>query len=99
MELSQLTEAVLVWTGWGRDVLPCRNDSSVVDCFGSEIAVRLIPIIKSLEDDFYSSDARFSASNLEEMGKIAAQQFKDRHPELADEISQAFAWCYTYDFK
>ena len=33
------------------------------------------------------------------MEKLSSQQFKQKHPDVADEIVQAFAWCYTFDFK
>jgi hypothetical protein len=33
------------------------------------------------------------------MGRIAAEEFKSKHRELPDEIAEAFAWCYTYDWK
>jgi hypothetical protein len=54
--------------------------------FGAEIASKLTLVIKSLEKDFYSSDAKYVAPNLEGMGKMATEQFKKMHPELPDEI-------------
>jgi len=36
---------------------------------------------------------------LQEMERQASEQFKQRHPTVADEIVKAFAWCYTFDFK
>ena len=98
-DFSQLIEAVLIWTGWGRSIVPQRNDILLVNNFGAETASKLKPIIKSLEDEFYSSEARNIAANLEEMGKMAAEQFKSKHPEIPDQIVKAFAWCYTYDYK
>lgn len=99
IELSLLVEAVRVWTGWGRDVMPRRDDSLLVEHFGAEVAAKLLPIIKSLQDDFYLSDARFVADDLQEMEKLSSEQFRKKHPAVADEIVRAFAWCYTFDFK
>ena len=98
-EFWQLTEAVLLWTGWGKEAWPRRDDSLLVNHFGPELAAKLLPAIKSLEDDFYSSDARFVAADLQEMAKISAEQFRKKHPGIAEEIVKAFAWCYTFDFK
>ncbi len=95
----QLIEAVHVWTGWGRSAMPSRNDQRVADHFGVQAAAKLLPLIKSLEDDFYVSDARLSAANLQEMERLASEQFRQKHPTAAEEIVKAFAWCYTYDFK
>ncbi len=95
----QLVEAVLLWTGWGRNAVPLRDDSLLASHFGDELASKLLKVIKSLEDDFYASDARFAAADLEEMEKLSVAEFKGKHPAVADEISKAFSWCYTFDFK
>jgi hypothetical protein len=99
LNFPQLIEAVLVWTGWGRSIAPSRDDARLANQFGGEVAAQLLSLIKSLEEDFYSSDARLVAANLQEMEKLASEQFKRKHPTVADEIVKAFAWCYTFDFK
>ena len=95
----QLIEAVRLWTGWGQSPLPNRNDSRLLNHFGGDIGTKLLSLIKSLEDEFYASDARLRAANLQEMEKLASEQFKQKHPSIADEIVKVFAWCYTFDFK
>ena len=37
-EPSILVEAVLLWTGWGHEKTPSRNDSLLVKHFGGELA-------------------------------------------------------------
>lgn len=95
----QLAEAVRLWTGWKQSMMPNRSDKRVVDHFGEEVAAKLLPLIKSLEDDFYASDAQLVAANLQEMEELASEHFKRKHPTVAEEIVKAFAWCYTFDFK
>ena len=95
----QLVEAVRVWTGWGLSIMPSPDDARLARQFGDEVAAKLLPVIKSLEDDFYSSDARLVATDLQEMGRLASEQFKRKHPTVAEEIVEAFAWCNTFDFK
>ena len=100
MEISaQLAKAVILWTGWGRSAVPHRDDSLLISRFGNQEATELIAKIKALEADFYSSDANLTAETLAQMNAISIEQFKRKHPELPDEIAQAFAWCYTYDHK
>lgn len=94
-----LSRAIVVWTGWGVASTPQRDESLLVDCFGGELAVELLPLVRELEDSFYLSDARFSATDLQEMSAIASAQFRARHPEIGDAAVQALAWCYTYDYK
>lgn len=96
---QQLVEAVLVWTGWGRDAMPNRDDARVMGHFGGDVAARLLPIVKRLEDDFYQSDARLAADDLSAMATRASDDFRNKHPGVPDDIVKAFAWCYTFDFK
>jgi hypothetical protein len=95
----QLVEAVRVWTGWGLSIMPSRDDARLAKQLGNEVAAKLLPVIKSLDEDFYSSDARLVATDLQEMEKLASEQFKRKHPTVAEDIVKAFAWCYTFDFK
>jgi hypothetical protein len=95
----EFIEAVQLWTGWGRSVAPSRDEKRLVARFGQDAAPKLLALIQSLEDDFYSSDARLVAASRQEMERLSSEQFKRKHPEIADEIAKAFAWCYTFDFK
>jgi hypothetical protein len=94
-------EAIVVWTGWRSFPYPRRNlgEGRLVERFGSQLAADVLPLIKSLEDDFYWSNARFVAKDLVDMGEIASAQFRERHPEIPEVAVQALAWCYTYDYK
>ena len=93
------TEAFLIWTAYGRDIMPRRDDASVVTRFGDKAASKLLPEIKSMIDEFYQSDAKYTATDLVEMGKIATKEFQAKHPEITGEVLKALAWCYTFDFK
>ncbi|HEV2328518.1 MAG TPA: hypothetical protein VGY56_06995 [Verrucomicrobiae bacterium] len=96
---SSLTEAVVLWTGWGKNPSPKRDDLSLTTRFGSEVASKLLLVVKSIEKEFYKSEAWKVAKDLNEMSKMATDDFKKDHPEIPDAISQAFAWCYTFDYK
>ena len=94
-----LSEAIVIWTGWGSTIEPWRDEKRLVDRFGSEMAAELLPAIRRLDDEFYESDARDKVAGLKEMGDVAAQEFRQRHPEISDEAVEALAWCYTFDYK
>lgn len=98
-EASLLSEAVQVWTGWGQHIAPRRDDFALVDHFGSEVAEELLPLVKTLEDEYYSSDARLTAANILEMKEMSMKDFKRRNPWAPNEVAEAFAWCYTFDYK
>ena len=99
LDSSLLSNSIVVWTGWGRLSWPSRDEARLVEEFGSELAASLLPEIRKLEDDFYESDARHAAVDLEEMGDLASERFRARHPDVTEDAIQALAWCYTYDYK
>ena len=98
-ELPSISSAIVVWTGWGKSSRPQRDEQRLVQAFGGRRTGKLIENLRKLEEEFYSSNARFVAKDLAEMGRLAMQQFRSKHPELAEDAIQALAWCYTYDFK
>jgi hypothetical protein len=99
IDSSLLTEAVRLWTGWGRLHMPSQDLSALRRRYGANQASELLTVIEPLIEEFYQSGAKDSARDLVEMGEIAKQDFKKKYPELPDEISEAFAWCYTFDYK
>ena len=96
---GEISQAIVVWTGWGSTNRPVREEHQLVGHFGAERARDLLPIMRRLEDEFYESDARFTVADLAEMGDKAASRFRELHPELTQDAIEALAWCYSYDFK
>jgi len=97
-----VSRAIVVWTGYDARVefgKPERDDARLVDMFGETAAFDLLPIVKSLQQDFYTSTASNTVAGLREMGDHAANEFKGRHPDLSDDAVAALAWCYTFDWK
>jgi hypothetical protein len=94
-----LSEAMVVWTGYGEAVSPRREEARLVTVFGDEGATSLLPHLRRLEADFYESEARHDAPDLVQMGRQASDEFRRRHPDVSDAAVEALAWCYTFDFK
>lgn len=94
-----LARAVALWTGYDSAACPTREDGALRSVFPANEATKLATIVRALEDDFYKSQAHFTAKNLSEMKDIASSDFRRLHPELPEEIANAFAWCYTFDYK
>lgn len=97
-DAAEILAALTVWTGWGRSKWPLRDEAAVRSRFGED-APRLLEILGVLAKDFYSTDARHLASDVAEMGEMAAAEFRAKHPELPGQIAGILAWCYTFDFK
>jgi hypothetical protein len=58
-----------------------------------------VPLLNALQDDFYTSTAYLSVPGLAEKARQAASEFRERHPDLSDDAVNAFAWCYSWDYK
>jgi len=96
---SILIEAFIAWSGWGITPAPRRDPSILKNIFNERLAEKLTAEIEILENEFYLSDAKYTSPSIVEMGRIASVQFKDRHPEIPNQITEILAWCYTYDYK
>jgi hypothetical protein len=96
---TELIEAVRCWTGWGDSAMPSRNDERLLERFGCEKGAVLLSEIKGLKDDFYLSDARLVAADIQDMARRCADDFRRKRPGIAEEIVNAFVWCYTFDYK
>ena len=53
----------------------------------------------ALEEDFYTSTAYQTVPGRAEMAAQAASEFRERHPEISSDAIEAFAWCYSFDWK
>lgn len=98
-DFGRLSEAIVLWTGWGNSSWASRDDARVVQAFGQEEARALLPRIRELHHEFYRSDARHTEPDLGGMADKAAQQFRALHPEISEEAIRALAWCYSFDNK
>jgi len=98
-DAGTLSAAIVAWTGYGRVSWPRHDARALVALFGEEATIELLPRLRELEDDFYTSDARHCAPDAKTMGEMAAADFAARHPELTAAAVKAFAWCYTFDYK
>ena len=96
---DELSAALVIWIGWGETTWPSRDDQRIVNAYGADRALDILPSLRALEDDFYKSDANLNVADLVEMGQVAATQFRENHPEIDYLGIAALIWCYTFDFK
>jgi hypothetical protein len=96
---EDLTKAVVLWTGHGSRSWPDRDDAALVQEFGEARGLHLLVTLRSLEADFYRSDARLTESDLQAIGDRASEEFRSRHPDAPPVLVDALAWCYSFDCK
>ncbi len=94
---DRLGEAIVLWSGWGSASFPLRNEKPVVDRFGEHQAAELMPMLRLMVEEFYASDARYTAADLKEMEASSMGQFVKKRPSLPTDAVRALAWCYTFD--
>jgi hypothetical protein len=98
-EWDRVADAIVVWTGKGELAWPQVDDSRVLARFGRNGADELLPVLRELYEDFYTSDAHLRADNLSEMAALASAQFRRKYPFMKQAAVDALAWCYTFDYK
>jgi len=97
-EWDRVADAIVVWTGKGELAWPQVDDSRVLARFGRNGADELLPVLRELYEDFYTSDAHLRADNLSEMAALASAQFRRKYPFMKQAAVDALAWCYTFDY-
>jgi hypothetical protein len=96
---EDVVEAVALWTGWGSEPWPRRSDQKLIERFGAAAGDLLITVVRKLEQIYYLSDAHESAPDLRAMAQRASDDFARNCPGIPSAIADAFAWCYTFDYK
>jgi hypothetical protein len=94
-----LTEAFAVWTGRGVSPMPNRNDERLIAYFGAKVAHDLLPIIKSLEKDFYAVAKENISRDLNEMIDAASATFRRMHPDVSEDVVKILDWCCSFDWR
>ena len=89
----------MLWTGCGARSWPHRDDAALVREFGEARGLDLLLAVRSLEADFYGSEAHLTEPDLQMMTARAAAEFRSRHPDASSTLVDALAWCYSFDYK
>lgn len=96
----RVSVAIVLWTGFDleKQLWPLRDESRVVARFG-ELAADLMPLVRSLHDSFFGSDAYHRGVDLAAKTELATANFLLIHPEVSEEAVRALAWSYAFDHK
>jgi len=94
-----LAEAFAVWTGKGVSPMPNRNDERLIAHFGAKVAQDLLPILKSLEKDYYAAAQESMSADLNEMIVAASATFRRMHPDITEDVVKILDWCCSYDWR
>ena len=100
-DVAALSAAIMAWIAWDDPDAkwPGRDDSRVAERLGREVAERLMPRVREIEEEFYTSPARHVAADAPEMHRMAIADFRAKNIELSEEAVRALAWAYAWDFR
>lgn len=93
-----LSEALVIWVGQ----IPSSGydrEAALVARFGMQKAAELVPLLRVLKEDFFTSNARHVADNVQAMHKLASADFQRKHPEISDQAVHVLANDYAFTFK
>ena len=89
---SLLSEALIVWTGYGRSTWPDLDDERVMRRFGASKAAELLPQLRELGLDVFEPD-RWVEPNPDVYSCRDTQGPSVRRPHLTDGALRALLWC------
>ena len=82
---AAISEALVIWIGWGYHFYPKHDEARLVEQVGSLRAAELMPTLRALWEEFFDSHARDKVADLAEMADAAAARFRGLHaPGLLD---------------
>jgi hypothetical protein len=87
------SDAVVTWIR-GRPH-PTTDDDRVVAAHGAEV----LPALRRLRDDTFSSDAAQRGTDLAEVGRLVEADIRRAHPELSGDAVAALTDLYTYAWR
>ena len=94
-----LSNATVLFLGYGRASWPQRDEATLARELGAEKAAALREQIDALCDEMQRIDVDWSTCSLAEAGDDARAAMRLRHPELSDDALDALRWQFTYFWK
>jgi hypothetical protein len=95
---NKVSDAVVLWTGYGRSDVPVRDDAAVIENFGGD-AVHLVPMVHHLWDEFQWVEAADGDAGFDrdELVVRASTRLHLRQAHLSDTAVDALIWSYYLD--
>jgi hypothetical protein len=96
---NELSDAVVLFLGFGSASSPRRDHARLVQEFGATEAAALESLVVSLLEEVGKIQVDWSAHSLESAGEMARTEMHTRHPDLSDTALRALAWKFTFDWR
>jgi hypothetical protein len=95
----ELSEAVVLFLGYGIDSTPARHSAKLVERFGAQRAAILQAQVNALRSEIGSIHIDWKLHTLVTGSDFAQAHMKVHHPELSKEALNALSWEFSWDWR
>lgn len=96
---NELSEALVLYVGWGASRFPRMDASVVIGRFGQSRGHQLLETLGEIFRDANAIPIDWSKETLVAAGHIARSNAHQQRPELSEEALKALEWKYTFDWR
>lgn len=96
---SELSEALIIYVGWGSSRAPKSDDSRIIERFGPSKGKSLLEALDVIFHDVNSMPIDWSTHTLVSAGQAARDHAHRKYPDLSDEALKALEWKFTFDWR
>lgn len=98
-ENDELSEAIVLYTGWRQRPAPMVDESKVVDRFGLPGAPALLEKIRAIFEVVGAMPVDWSVHTLASAGEVVRSHVRAKYPCLSEDALRAVAWKFTFDWR
>lgn len=94
-----LTQAVVLWTGFGLVAFAKRDEARVITALGAEAAAAVMPIVRELSREFERAEAFHVPGDIGKAAALAAAEFRKKHPDVSEDAVRALSWDFACAYR
>lgn len=96
---DQISEAIVIYTGFGKSSFPRARGNDLVVRFGAEAGAELKQQILSLLEELAQPVDLPEKRSRRSVTEQAMASFRPRHPQLSEEAFKALAWTFSFGMR
>ena len=96
---SELSQAMVLYLGFGVEISPSSNQQKVISVYGAEKAASLIEDVMAIIDETNHVTVDWSKVDLAGAGQLVRDVMHKAHPNLDGAALDAIAWKFTFDWR
>lgn len=93
---TNLNDAIVRFTGYGKAIHPMENKELVAEIFSSKEWPQILERLDSIIGELNQLKPDWSSCSLAQAGKWAKAEMKSKHPELNEDALNALEWTFTW---